>query len=289
MGNHENLQHPAEIAEGATRLLALSGCRIDRVLEDGVEIVEAAASDRAFPNRLTESLGICVKSGGPHTLRAAGRELLYPADAVCVRPPGIVWSTPSTGPAGFLSIDIEPVLLPAGGLAGPMRFMGRAALPGVRAAVAVLRSDAPELQKQAVVTDLVNALLESGLVTAPELDRTPGKRSVARARELLTSRVADPPTLQDLADAVGGNRFVLLREFRRTVGMPPHAYLLALRVDRARALLARGSDISRVSHLLGFADQSHLTRVFKRVVGISPAAYRRQIRNHVARSKSFKT
>jgi AraC-like DNA-binding protein len=52
-------------------------------------------------------------------------------------------------------------------------------------------------------------------------------------------------------------------------------YLLRQRLERARAWLARGADIVEVAHSLGFADQPHLTRAFKRVFGLSPAAYRR--------------
>jgi AraC-like DNA-binding protein len=89
--------------------------------------------------------------------------------------------------------------------------------------------------------------------------------------------MAAPPSLQELADAVGANRFVLLRQFRHRVGLPPHAYVLRLRVDRARSLLARGADIADVAFLLGFSDQSHFSRLFKRVVGIPPGDYRRRV------------
>lgn len=280
---------PAAAARGAPSTLALYGSRIERVLDGAVEIAEAPAADRSFPDRVTESLGICLKWGPAHEVRAAGRPHRFPADAVCIRAPGTVWSVPSTGPAGFLSLDLEPALLPPGGLSGGMRFVHRSAVPDVRSLAAVLRSDAPELTRQALVTDLVNLLLDAALVAAPGLDRPPATHAVDRARELLTSRVSNPPSLQELADAVGANRFVLLREFRRRVGMPPHAYLLRLRVDRARTMIARGAGLSHVSHALGFADQSHLSRMFKRVTGLSPAVYRSQVRTQVPRSISFTT
>src|SRR5688572_14375538 len=110
-------------------LTALDGCRIERVLESEVEIVEAAPQNRAFGARLTESLGVCIKYGPDHDVVVAGRVLRYPRDAVCVRTPGTVWSTPATGEVGFLAIDIEPGLLPEGGLRGGMTFAEPSSLP----------------------------------------------------------------------------------------------------------------------------------------------------------------
>jgi AraC-like DNA-binding protein len=268
--------------------IALDGCRIERVLGDAVEIVDAAPRNRAFPDRVNESLGICLKVGPAHDVRADGRALRYPADAICVRAPGTIWSTRATGPSAFLSLDVEPALLPPGGVAGAMRFVERPALPGLDRCVRLLRSGASDLAKQIVLAELIDALLRAGLVVAPELDAGIDARAVAGARELLTARIADPPTLQELADAVGANRFVLLRAFRRRFGVPPHAFLLRLRVERARMRLARGADISQTSLELGFADQSHLSRVFKQVVGMSPGAYRREMRSTVGRSIPFK-
>jgi AraC-like DNA-binding protein len=259
------------------------------VLDNAVEVVDAAPANRSFPDRVNESLGICLKSGPAHDVRAAGRTLSYPSDAICVRSPGTVWSTRGTGPAAFVSIDVEPPLLPPGGLVGAMAFVDRTALGGLRGWVGTLRSDAATLDKEVAVTELVDAVVQAGLVAAPHLDPALDARAVSRARELLTSRLAAPPRLQELADAVGANRFVLLRSFRRAVGVPPHAFVLRLRVERARALLARGADISESALALGFADQSHLTRVFTRIVGLSPGAYRRQMRSVAPGSIAFKT
>jgi hypothetical protein len=100
---------------GAT--IALDGCRIERAVDGRVEIVTADCRNRTFPDRVTESLGVCLKFGPDHEVRADGRNLRYPRDTICVRPPGCVWSTAATEPVGFLSIDIEPTLLPPGGVA----------------------------------------------------------------------------------------------------------------------------------------------------------------------------
>jgi AraC-like DNA-binding protein len=68
----------------------------------------------------------------------------------------------------------------------------------------------------------------------------------------------------------------VLRAFRAETGLPPHAYLNQVRVRQARALLASGMAPAQVAATTGFADQAHLTRHFKRVVGVPPGAYQRE-------------
>jgi len=64
--------------------------------------------------------------------------------------------------------------------------------------------------------------------------------------------------------------------FRGETGLPPHAYLNQLRVRLARRLLDRGVTPAEVAAAVGFADQAHLTRHFKRVVGVPPGSYQRE-------------
>jgi AraC-like DNA-binding protein len=97
--------------------------------------------------------------------------------------------------------------------------------------------------------------------------------SVRAARDLLHDRLADPPSLEELATAVGSGPFTLLRAFRAAYGLPPHAYLTNLRVQRAREMLDSGLRPAEVAARAGFADQAHLNRHFKRIVGVPPGAY----------------
>ena len=99
--------------------------------------------------------------------------------------------------------------------------------------------------------------------------------SVRTVMSLLEERVTDPPTLEELALATGMGPYALLRAFRAETGLPPHAYLNQIRVRRARGLLDRGVAPARAAAEAGFADQAHLTRHFKRIVGVPPGAYQR--------------
>ncbi|MGP3958401.1 AraC family ligand binding domain-containing protein [Nonomuraea sp. 3N208] len=106
---------------------------------------------------------------------------------------------------------------------------------------------------------------------------TVGRRSVAQVRDLLHATMPDPPSLAQLATVAGVSPYVLLRSFRRTYGMPPHAYVTQLRVAKARELLRQGMPPSQAAVTAGFCDQSHLSRHFRRLVGVPPRAYQRGV------------
>lgn len=105
----------------------------------------------------------------------------------------------------------------------------------------------------------------------------------ARARRLIDRNLTQPIDVGALARAAGCTPAHLSRLFRRTYGLPPAAYLLRRRVDKARQLLTE-TDLStaEIGRTLGFHDASHFGRHFRRHAGINPAAYRtrqRQVKN----------
>lgn len=103
-----------------------------------------------------------------------------------------------------------------------------------------------------------------------------GGQAVAAARDILHERLVDPPSLRELAAAVGTGQYALVRAFRTRFGLPPHAYLTQLRVRAARVLLDAGEPLAQVALAVGFTDQPHLSRHFRRVVGVAPGHYRRK-------------
>jgi AraC-like DNA-binding protein/quercetin dioxygenase-like cupin family protein len=105
---------------------------------------------------------------------------------------------------------------------------------------------------------------------------------VERAQDFLHARLAQKVSLAALADVCGMSPFHLIRVFRRVVGVPPYAYLVQLRVNRAQAMLCEGWSLADVAYSCGFADQSHLTRTFKNAVGVPPGKYARSKRARAA-------
>jgi AraC-like DNA-binding protein len=99
----------------------------------------------------------------------------------------------------------------------------------------------------------------------------------ARVRAHLQQHLSENVTLNDLSREINMSAFHLLRTFRDAAGLPPHAYLNQLRVARAKLLLREGMPIADVALTLGFSDQSHLNRHFKRIVGVTPGQFVRGI------------
>jgi AraC-like DNA-binding protein len=93
-------------------------------------------------------------------------------------------------------------------------------------------------------------------------------------RRLIEARQRERITLRELGRALGLSPFQVLRLFRRHHGVTPHQYLVRLRVAEASRLLRHGEPIAAVAAEVGFADQSHMARHFKRLLGVTPSHYR---------------
>lgn len=82
-----------------------------------------------------------------------------------------------------------------------------------------------------------------------------------------------PPPLAQVARQYGWSRYQLRRYFKQHTGFAPHGYLLLRRIEAAMPLLAQGLPLVEVALEVGFYDQAHLARFFRRFVGVSPGQY----------------
>lgn len=105
------------------------------------------------------------------------------------------------------------------------------------------------------------------------------RQAVRRAYDYLAEHYAENVSLEHLAGMANLSCFHFNRVFSEQFGMPPHAFQTQLRVLRAKALLLQGWSIPQVASQTGFADQSHLTRHFKRLVGVPPGQYQSSSKN----------
>jgi AraC-like DNA-binding protein len=159
--------------------------------------------------------------------------------------------------------------------------------------------DRPDVEDPAVVTSVarVHAAVEAGrdpleiesalAIAAARLRRHLGDRdgedpatrssgAIAGAlRELLDERRFNRVTLADAGRMLHVSPGHLVRSFTRTFGIAPHGYVIGRRIDAARALLLDGEPIADVAVAVGFHDQAHLTRHFRRHLGATPGRFAR--------------
>ena len=111
--------------------------------------------------------------------------------------------------------------------------------------------------------------------TAP--GRSHGRKEIRAAHDYIVAHLSDRTSLEALSAAAGMRKWAFIGAFRRHVGVPPLRYAIQVRLARARALLASGRPCNDVAAELGFFDQSHLNRWFRRTYGVAPGEYQRAL------------
>ena len=99
------------------------------------------------------------------------------------------------------------------------------------------------------------------------------QEAIQRARHYIEDCFPQSITLAQLAAEVSLSPYYFLRAFRADVGMPPHTYLESVRIGHAQRLIRQGKSLAAVAAEVGFSSQSHLTRCFKRIIGVTPGQY----------------
>jgi AraC-like DNA-binding protein len=149
--------------------------------------------------------------------------------------------------------------------------------PSLRAALlrahAAFAAGETGLGRDELVVDAVAALRRHLRPVPPDAPGGTEHVAVRRARAHLAERWDRPVTLAELAASAGLSRFELLRRFRQHTGLTPHAFQTNLRIAHARVMLRAGEPIAGVAAACGFADQPHLTRTFRRAVGVTPGRF----------------
>ena len=258
----------------------------------GVDLLRARYVDHVYTRHTHEGYAIGVILDGVEEFRYRGGLHRAKAGAVVLVNPDEVhdghagirdgWAYRMTYPDVPVLADIAAEL---GGPRGLVSFpepvvYDAAVLGAFVAAHRAAEQGGDPLAASSLLRVAYGRLLRHHALPGPDPRRSSGNRNaVAAARETLHVRAADPPTLEELASAVGMSPFALLRAFRAELGLPPHAYLNQLRVRRAKRLLDAGRPPADVAALVGFADQAHLSRHFKRIYGVPPGAYRRERKN----------
>jgi AraC family transcriptional regulator len=140
--------------------------------------------------------------------------------------------------------------------------------------LAAVAADDPELALESVATEMLEAASTTSgasrhLYRADQL-KWYGRR-IGAARELMDADPAAHHSLWRLSSEVSMSPFQFARVFRELVGIPPHQYLIRLRLSRARDLLQSGMAVTDVCYAVGFNNLSHFVRSFHRAFGVAPS------------------
>ncbi len=256
----------------------------------GVDLLRARFVTHRYGKHAHETYTVGVIESGVEEFDYGGQLLRAGAGAVALLNPEVVhtgqagvpdgWSYRVLYPAVSLMAGIARELgAPAGTPVFPETVIDDARSARLLRAAHLAAEHGDRLASSSLLRTALAGILSAHARLAGASD-PPGSRcpaGVIRAvQDALADRIADPPTLDELAAAAGMSPFALLRAFRGATGLPPHAYLNQLRVRLARRLLDAGLPPADVAAEAGFADQPHLTRHFKRVVGVPPGAYQRE-------------
>jgi AraC-like DNA-binding protein len=149
--------------------------------------------------------------------------------------------------------------------------------------ISLREANLPQLEQESLVLRVLKHLIVRYAVDRP-IPHQPSSDpdAVRRVREYIDSHYAENPSTQDLARIANFSPYHFIHLFHDVMGLPPHAYLTQVRVVRAKDLLSQGWPISQVALETGFVDQSHLTRQFKRMMGVTPGQYRNSIQDQGA-------
>jgi AraC-like DNA-binding protein len=142
---------------------------------------------------------------------------------------------------------------------------------GVRLFALLADTERSVAEREAAVVDFV-ALLDGAL--APAQRRAAGAEKVERVADYIDTHFAQPLPLQDLCDAAQLSGSYLIRAFKKRYGVAPHEYQTNRRIQYAKARLRDGASLAQVALDVGFADQAHFQRVFKRMTAATPGQYR---------------
>lgn len=229
---------------------------------------------------LQQTWDVCLVESGAAQWLYRGQRRRTDAGMIRLKEPGERFVTEQVlAPTSYLILQIDAAHFDTlADLRPPARHLRAAQLDGppAHAAASLLRAATRAetlLARGELVTRLVHHTLLAHLEQPTARAHPSVNPGLRRARDFLHAHVHDEVPLTTLAAIARMHEVSLVRAFRRAFGCPPHQLQIDLRVRTARKLLDAGLTCALVAAHVGFHDQSHLTRHFKRIVGISPGRY----------------
>jgi AraC-like DNA-binding protein len=254
-----------------------------------VELLHAHYTGQSFSRHAHDSYAIGVIEQGALSFSYRGETWIAPAGQVNLAVPGEAHTGNAATDIGWtyrmFYIDPELMRQVSAAITGcPARlpFFAAGVINDAKLAEQIrsLHRDLEEnktarLEQEEALWALLTALiLRHAEQHRPLSDPGRENLSVKRVREYMEAHFAENFSIRDLAEGCNLSPFYLIRAFRAGTGVPPHVYQQQIRVRRAKELMAQGYSATFAAQETGFADQSHFSRRFRQITGMTPGQYR---------------
>jgi len=254
----------------------------------GVELLRAWFGGRAYSRHRHDTYAICVTETGIQTFDYRGAtRTSAPGQVVVLHP-----DEPHDGRAGsaegfgYRIAYVAPSLVADAaralcGAAVPLPFVPEVVSSNAPLAAAIAGAflSFPAAPEPLAVDALIEGLTSGLLLADKSIRRNRRYRicdttAIERARQCLDAATTRIVTSDELEAISGHRRFSLARQFRQLYGTSPYRYLLMRRLDLVRREIRAGKALAQIALDAGFADQSHMTRMFRAAYGLSPSQFR---------------
>lgn len=240
---------------------------MDKVFHDEIAII--GFKDCAW--RCNQNGNTFIETPDALVFRDAGQ--IFSLDSEYVAPWGAICREIRFSPSTFLNLS-ENYQIDLAAIDFSAHMVKNPELRGLFfRAHSTLESSDCELEKSSYLAVLLQGLIYEKRAVKTVSNKFNCKPQLRMVVEYLRENFQLNIKLEDIADLVGMNPFVLLRQFRRSMGLTPHDYLQMIRVIHARKMITSGFSLGDIAPVCGFSDQSHLTRSFKRKTGVTPGQY----------------
>ena len=253
-----------------------------------IELLHAAYVEQTFPRHAHEGFAVGVIEQGALGFYYRGENVVADPGTINLANPGEVHTGQAAAESGWtyrmFYMPAEQLQAAAADMSPhPTEFPffkkgvihDRPLARKIHALHAALEAgDLSSLERESRFLDMLTSLIARH-ADAPPTTSAPAKaaREINRACDYIAACYAEDISLDKIAAIACLSPFHFAREFKKTLGLPPHTYLIQTRVRKAREMISAGKPIAQTAIDTGFTDQSHLTRHFKRITGVTPGQY----------------
>jgi AraC-like DNA-binding protein len=251
---------------------------------EAIELLRGLDVTQEYPRHWHDEIYLCATLDGTSHLDCLGRSLLTPRGTLAMVAPGDVHANRKIGCSfrcifmdfrglqnaveQFVERNIHELSFRSG-LIENQRTIGRF-LKVHRS----LEDDEPDLGRDGFAFSFLHEFAVRHSTASIPVPRNGNEGfAVQRTKQFLDEHYAERVSLRELARLMGLSAYHLNRSFCRKIGMPPHEYQVQVRIMKAKSFMRLGRSISETASLVGFVDQSHFTRHFKRYVGVTPGKF----------------